>query len=56
MIHAESDVAVVDDHEAHITPNGPADEQSDDMRSDAKSDYAITDDREAHIAPDGPAK
>jgi hypothetical protein len=37
-------------------PDSPADERSDDERSNAKSDYAIADDREAHIAPDGPAE
>jgi hypothetical protein len=37
-------------------PDGPAEEQSDDERSNAESDYAIADDHEAHIAPYGPAE
>ncbi len=56
MIHAKSNDAVVNNHEAHITPNGPANEQSDNEQSDAKSNYAIAHDREAHIAPNGPAE
>ena len=55
----KSDNAVANNHEAHITSDGPthhgpANERSNDEQSDAENDYAIADDREAHIAPDGP--
>ncbi len=56
MIHVKSNDAIADNHEAHITPNGPADERSDKEGSNVESDYPISDDREAHITPDGPAE
>jgi hypothetical protein len=55
-IHAKSNDAVANNHEAHITSNGPTNKQSDDERSNAESNYTIANDREAHITPDGPAE
>jgi hypothetical protein len=56
VIHAESNDTIANNHEAHIMPNGPTDEQSDNKQSNAKSAYAINNDHEAHIVPDGPAE
>jgi hypothetical protein len=51
-----SNDVVANDHEAHITPDGPANERSDNEQSGAEYDYAIANNREAHITPDGPAE
>ena len=56
LLYNAKDDAIANDHEAHITPDGPADERSNDEQSNAESNYAIANDREAHIAPKGPAE
>ena len=50
MTNAKSNDTITNNHEAHITPDGPAGKQSNE-RSDAEPNYVIN--REAQIAPSG---